>query len=375
MNCVKNKLLAGVSTAVVLEFLVILFLLLPAGGEETSGAAAQAVEPLRIERRLTASVPAEAVEAAEDEAEDAEPEEVREKEKPEGERSAPEILADTAVIAHGMGSIEGLTLANCLEGFLEQYEAGVRVFEADLRLTRDGQVVLRHDWWPADWQDGISWAQIPTREKFVSTPILGQYTPLSFRDLLLLMEEYPDICIVTDSKFTESDVFTLQFDAMLADAHELGLTYLFDRIFIQVYTGNMRTALHNIYPFPHYIYTLYQDGFMGTVEEFRTKAAYCKERGIEGITMESSWWDPEFAAISAENGVKVYVHTVNDPVRAQELLVSGVDAVYSDSLTPGDLFHTAKSRLQDGSLRVSKGESVFLKYSGKNHLHFSRRCV
>mgnify|MGYP002508112244 CR=1 FL=1 len=39
-----------------------------------------------------------------------------------------------------MGNLNTL---NCLEGFLTQYEAGVRVFEADLRLTRDCQVVLR----------------------------------------------------------------------------------------------------------------------------------------------------------------------------------------------------------------------------------------
>lgn len=338
-NRVRDGLLAGVSAAAVLEFLVILFLLLQAGGGEAPGTAARAAEPAGMVRPLAASVPSGDVDAAEEDAEvgGVEPEEVEEKEKPEGERSAPEILADALVVAHGMGAIDGLTLTNCLEGFLEQYEAGVRVFEADLRLTRDGQVVLRHDWWHEDWQDGVSWVQIPTREKFVSTPVLGRYTPLSFRDLLLLMEKYPDICIITDSKFTESDVFTLQFDAMLADAHELGLTYLFDRIFIQVYTGNMRTALHLIYPFPHYIYTLYQDGFKGTVEEFRTKAAYCKDRGIKGITVDVCLWKPEFAAIAKEYGIRVYVHTVNDAEKARALLAEGVDAVYSDSLTPEEI--------------------------------------
>lgn len=185
------------------------------------------------------------------EAQTAENPEVREKEKPEGELSAPEILSGVQVIAHGMGTVDGLATLNCLEGFQQQYAAGVRVFEADLRLTRDGKVVLRHDWWHYEWQDGINWANIPTREKFLSEKILKKYTPLSFRDLLLLMEQYPDICIITDTKFTESDAFFLQFDAMLADARELGLTYLFDRIVIQVYSGNMRTALNNIYPFPH----------------------------------------------------------------------------------------------------------------------------
>lgn len=265
--------------------------------------------------------------------------EVREKEKPEGELSAPEILSGVQIIAHGMGMVDGLATLNCLEGFQQQYAAGVRVFEADLRLTRDCKVVLRHDWWRYNWQDGINWANIPTREKFLSEKILKKYTPLSFQDLLLLMEAYPDICIITDTKFTESDVFTIQFDSMLADARELGLTYLFDRIVIQVYSGNMRTALNNIYPFPHYIYTLYQDEtpFTGTKEELEKKAAYCAERGIEGITMNSVWWNPAFPGIAKKYGIQLYLHTVNDAAQARQYLDAGCSGVYSDSLTPSDL--------------------------------------
>ena len=51
------------------------------------------------------------------EAQTAENPEVREKEKPEGELSAPEILSGVQVIAHGMGTVDGLATLNCLEGF------------------------------------------------------------------------------------------------------------------------------------------------------------------------------------------------------------------------------------------------------------------
>ncbi len=263
--------------------------------------------------------------------------EIQEKGPPEGALSAVDILDSTQIIAHGMGAIGELTTPNCLEAFEAQYAAGIRVFEVDLRLTRDGEVVLRHDWWHADWQRGISWANIPTRDKFVSEPILGQYTPLSFRDLLLLMEEYPDICIITDTKFTDSDVFFIQFDAMMRDARELGLTYLFDRIVIQIYSSNMLSALNNIYRFPHYSYTLYAEGFSRTDAAFREKAAFCAKWGIEGITMWDSWWKPSFAAIAQEYGIKVYTHTVNDQGQARAFLEEGVSGIYTDSLTPGDL--------------------------------------
>lgn len=330
-----------------LEFVVIVFLLLPSG-QTTDEPAKPAAESLQwVQSRnepqvMTMSQLAASAYRSDTDAGDqpeAEPEvpEVVEKEKPAGERSAAEIMADAQVIAHGMGAINGLTTPNCLEGFLIQYNAGVRVFEADLRLTRDVKNVLRHDWWNASWQNGIDWVHVPTREKFVSEKILDKYTPLSFQGLLRLMEAYPDICIITDTKFTESDVFSIQFDSMLADARELGLTYLFDRIVVQVYSKNMHTGLDNIYPFPHYIYTLYQDEFKGTKEAFRERAAYCAKQGIEGIAMDEYWWKPDFAAIADEYGIRVYVHTVNDAAAAKKLLNSGCDGIYSDSLTPGSL--------------------------------------
>ena len=273
---------------------------------------------------------------AEDEApQEMEPAVVEEKEKPEGELSGPEILANSQLIAHAMGSVGELTLLNCLEGFQAQYAAGVRVFEVDLRLTRDIKTVLRHDW-RGSWQEGINDASIPTREQFLSEKILGQYTPLSFRDLLLLMVEYPDICIITDTKFTEPDVYMIEFDSMVADAKELGLSYLFDRIIIQVYGKNMFTALHNAHHFPHYIYTLYNEGFAQTAAAFRDRALFCSQRGINGITMWDYWWKPAYAAIAAEYGIHVYVHTVNDVENSKTLLESGIDAIYTDNMVPAD---------------------------------------
>ena len=79
-----------------------------------------------------------------------------------------------AVIAHALGTVDGTEGLNCLEGFLEHYAQGVRVFEADFRMTSDGYVVLRHDW-TGGLQADIRTTAIPTREEFLATPILGKY--------------------------------------------------------------------------------------------------------------------------------------------------------------------------------------------------------
>ena len=293
---------------------------------------------------------------------------VTEKEPPEDALSAPDILADASLIAHGMGAVaapedgaadsgdpdggasgdetadaltdangrELVTVLNCLEGFQAQYAAGVRVFEADLRLTSDMEVVLRHDW-RAGWQEGVSETSIPTLEEFLETPVLGEYTPLSFQDLLLLMEEYPDVCIITDTKFTEAEVVTAQFTAMLSDAKELRLTYLFDRFVIQVYDELMFKVVDGLHHFPHYIYTLYATGFAGTEDAFREAASFCADNGFLGLTLWDYWWRETYAPIARELGVAVYVHTVNDAQEARELLDQGVSGIYTDTLTPADL--------------------------------------
>ena len=297
---------------------------------------------------------------------------VTEKEPPEDALSALDILADASLIAHGMAAVvapedgaadsaaasgdpdggasgdetadaltdangrELVTVLNCLEGFQAQYAAGVRVFEADLRLTSDMEVVLRHDW-RAGWQEGVSETSIPTLEEFLETPVLGEYTPLSFQDLLLLMEEYPDVCIITDTKFTEAEVVTAQFTAMLSDAKELGLTYLFDRFVIQVYDELMFKVVDGLHHFPHYIYTLYATGFAGTEGAFRAAASFCADNGFLGLTLWDYWWREAYAPIARELGVAVYVHTVNDAQEARELLDQGVSGIYTDTLTPADL--------------------------------------
>lgn len=277
------------------------------------------------------------------------PEVPEEKEKPAGERNGWDILTEAQLVAHGLGEVDGITVLNCLEGFQQQYEQGVRAFEVDLRLTADHQVVLRHDW-RAGWQVGISEVSIPTLKEFLARPLLRKYTPLSFKDLLLLMEQYPDICIVTDTKFTDAEFVTLQFTAMLQDAEELGLSYLFDRMIIQVYDALMFKVVDNIHHFDNYIYTLYNDGFTTTANDFRTRAAFCAENGIRGITMWDYWWRTDFIPIMEEYNIPVFTHTVNDPEEAQTLLSSGVSGIYTDSLSPTGLEAPAEDTAEDTPL-------------------------
>ncbi len=259
-----------------------------------------------------------------------------ERKKPVGERSAPEILADSNVVIHAFGSVDDKGGINCLEGFLQHYANGARVFEVDLRLTSDGYVVLRHDW-IGGIQEGIDLQHVPTLEQFLATPINGSYTPVSFRDLLLLLAQYPDVCIITDTKLLDNEIVAVQFESMVNEAHRLGMTYLFDRMIIQIYSPDHFSMVEGVYHFPHYIYTLYQDYFGRNEESFNNKATFCEQNGILGLTINAELWKASYSAIAQAHGIGVYTHTTNDAAAAQALLNSGVNAVYTDSLDPDDL--------------------------------------
>ena len=118
------------------------------------------------------------------------------------------------VICHALGRTqEGDTLTNSLEAFQYNYKRGQRVFEADVQITSDGKMVLRHDWVSGlgqeeafGWTEEDSWAV--TAEEFLSSPIYGKYTPLSLEDWFAIMREYPDIWFVTDTKYSSPFSFT-----------------------------------------------------------------------------------------------------------------------------------------------------------------------
>ena len=157
------------------------------------------------------------------------------------------------------------------------------------------------------------------------------------------------MCIVTDSKFMEAEVVRMQFDAMLQDAADLGLSYLLDRFVVQIYSPLMFQVVDSIHHFKGYIYTLYLEGFDGREDTFRQRAAFCAENGILGITMSEELWDSAYAGIAEEYGLSVFTHTVNDLDRALSLLDSGISAVYTDSLTPGSLEQETQETAPDGA--------------------------
>ena len=238
------------------------------------------------------------------------------------------------VICHALGRTqEGDTLTNSLEAFQYNYMRGQRVFEADVQITSDGKMVLRHDWVSGlgqeeafGWTEEDSWAV--TAEEFLSSPIYGKYTPLSLEDWFAIMREYPDIWFVTDTKY--SNEVEAQFSLFRDTAIENGYEDVLSRVIVQIYYKEMYDEVMKVYPFENLSWTRYYIGYPGKQEIL----AFMAEKEIPVLVMPSSWWNGQQEEDLKDSSIKVYVHTVNDEEEALLRLQHGVSGIYSDDILP-----------------------------------------
>lgn len=238
------------------------------------------------------------------------------------------------VVCHALGSTqEGIGGTNSKEAFLYNYARGQRVFEADLQITSDGVMVLRHDWdsdlgqaeafgWTEEKQGAV------TAEDFLDAPIYGKYTPLTLEDWLAIMKKYPNIYLVTDTKYSQ-DVEE-QFKLFTDTAIENGYEDVLSRVIVQIYYREMYDEVRNVYPFENWIWTLYYTGYPDSQEI----VDFMAQKEIPVLVMPSYWWDSQKESDLKDNGIRVYVHTVDEEEEARQRMAQGVSGIYTDDILP-----------------------------------------
>ncbi|MDE7312509.1 MAG: hypothetical protein K2N87_12950 [Eubacterium sp.] len=226
-------------------------------------------------------------------------------------------------IAHALGGVDGNSYTNSREAFLENYRAGHRVFEVDLRLTKDGNLVAVHDLPENEHGEPM------TLKEFKKYKVQGKYTSMTFRGLALLMKKYPDIYVVTDSKETEADLVAQQFSQIVETGSQVEPEIL-NRIIPQIYNMEMYDTIMNIYPWNSMIFTLYA---LGDFSE-REVVDFAYQRGIGVITTHIGKNQSMFFHELYERDIKVYMHTFNTPEEEANLKRGGVWGIYTDFLKP-----------------------------------------
>lgn len=250
---------------------------------------------------------------------------------------AAEWQKENPLIAHALGEADGKIETNSKEAFIASWENGYRVVEADFTYTSDGTLVLRHDF----EVDGSYYRLeiepagnlLMDSKTFQSTPIIYEQTPLTAAELLMLMQEYPDMYLVTDTKDTDKATVQRQFSDLKAIARNIGASEALERIIPQIYHEDMLGWVREIYAFPDWIFTLYQLAD----PDYAEIADFCIANGIDTVTLHQNRAKAEVVSLFREKGIQVYAHTVNRYLVFRDLLELGVNGIYTDRIKPYEL--------------------------------------
>jgi glycerophosphoryl diester phosphodiesterase len=246
---------------------------------------------------------------------------------------------DNLLVAHALGGIDGKTYTNSKESIEFNYKNFHRIFEVDLSITKDGQLVCRHGW-EADLAK-LYEQRIPNDligksldlSTFKDYKIYRKYTPITFKELLEYMKKHKDIYIITDSKLIDNNEIKTQFIELVKEVKDVDQKLL-NRIIPQVYNEEMFYTIRNIYNFKDIIYTLYlTDSSNEKVLDFALL------NNIKVITMSSQRYSKEFVEMLSSNGIYSYIHTINSLSEIEKYKKEGVHGFYTDFIIPSDFRH------------------------------------
>ena len=239
-----------------------------------------------------------------------------------------EWLKEDTLLAHAMGGIDKSTYTNSLEAFERAYENGFRVYEVDMVVTKEGEVVCSHEYLDEN-------GEVIEYTAFMQEKIEGKYTPVDLRKLIDLMEAYPDVYIMTDIKWDNSmgssneDVIIL-VSALVEEANIRETTDILERMIIQIYNPKSYEIMKGIYPFQHYVYTLYH--YASPIYE--EILGFCLENNLPVVAMEESRVSKDIVEYFNQWNIDVLVYTINNEEKAKGLREFGVKGIYTDWLMP-----------------------------------------
>lgn len=237
------------------------------------------------------------------------------------------------LIAYALGDIDDNNYTNSLEALTESIEEGYKLVEADILLTSDNQLVLRHDWqierfikFNQSYTDDGSGIYIPSLDEFKSYKIYDQYTSMTFRDLLEFMQKHKDFYVITDTKYLTPEEYYPQFDLIVKEINSVD-PKLIDRFVIQFYNLDMYYNLKETYSFKDYIFTIYAVDI--TNEEIIN---FMNHNQLKYLTMYEGRITPEFINELTGYGIFTLTHTINDLNKINEYMSIGLDGFYTDTV-------------------------------------------
>lgn len=239
-------------------------------------------------------------------------------------------------VAHAMGPIDGHVYTNSREAFESSYAAGFRLFETDLVMLGDGNVIAAHD-------RVEHWLGLKKNFRDLTLPEvrnrkwMGKYRLLTGDDLIALLARYRDVYFILDTKWSHSEIVGW----MMRRAVDPQVAR---RILPHVEGERDLAAMRRYYPVQNYVLALYRTQSRGKFDDPEV-LAFVRKHGTPAVMMWLNLRDrkkslagnapgrqrytPEFDAALRRAGAVTFVHSTPDPDRMGEFEAKGV-GVYSD---------------------------------------------
>ncbi len=259
-----------------------------------------------------------------------------------GQQQGSLLLQRERFIAHALGAIDGVSYSNSLAAAEHNYALGFRVFEVDLCLTADGELVTFHEGHEGHLGLSRPLSQVSAAE-VLGLAYDGKYRLSSWSDLLRAFSHVNDAFLVTDTKRWNPPILR----ALLRGLEKVPA--MRRRVIPQLYQVEDFALFrrHSPWPYPTFIFTLYQNSLSN-----EQVLALVREEKIPVVTMPVPRVTPRFVADLHSLGALVFTHTVNDHAQVMRLAEVGVDGFYTDSYRP---FHWI-ARLAPASRGLALGE-------------------
>jgi glycerophosphoryl diester phosphodiesterase len=202
---------------------------------------------------------------------------------------------------------------NTIGAFQKALAHGATGLETDVRLTRDGQVVLHHD---AD-----------VRRFGVMRTSLSELDRADLPGRVGTLGDLYETCgadfeLSIDLKDPET------FPGVIAAAREAGGESAVDRLWLCSKDEKELRAWHEAEPTIRLCRSADRPFF--SVDDASVRLATLREMGVRVVNLRSRIWNAELVAATQAAGLKAFAWDVNRANRLKRVLGFGVDGIYAD---------------------------------------------
>ena len=230
-------------------------------------------------------------------------------------------LENDKTIMHAGGELCGMTYTNMKEALDKNYQIGKRYFEMDFMMTTDGHPINIHSWegfitkfYGAKYIEGETNYQ---KAEYDNMKSRHGYTQMDMEKTIEWFRNHKDAYLITDVKGENLPVL----EKIAKTAPDLK-----ERIIPQIYKFDQYEKVKEL-GFKNIILTLYMSNY--SADEI---ADFASSHSLFGVTMSLSKFEKGFGKKLIQNGVPVFVHTINRQSLANQVLKMGAKRVYTDTL-------------------------------------------